>query len=182
MTEVVMYESDEAATYKKGLSGWVSRDGRFFGQDEHIARYAGSTHKKCDCGGVTSKHYIICEKCRAIKADERYQALESKDWGGEPLVIFGTDTYFFSDDIFYYLNDLKEGEPAPQLVICEPIIAPYIEDYGIDYLPEQWTIGDADPKLEILLAEVNNYIHENKPILSWQEGKFRTSVSLPETN
>lgn len=178
MTEqkTIMYESAEAATFKTGLEGWVSSDGRFWGKDEHIARFAGSTHKKCDCGNVISKSYTLCDVCRDVRSAERYMALEHKEWGGEPLVIYGSDTYFFNDEIYDYLNDF-EGEDAPQLMICEPIIAPYIEEYGIDQLPEDWQIEDADQELANLIANVNEYIGKKKPILSWYQGKFRTTVT-----
>lgn len=173
----IMYDSDEAATFKTDISGWVSSEGRFFGNNEHLARWSGSTHKKCNCGNVTEKHWTVCTHCRTARSDERYNALEFREWSGEPLSIFGCDTYFFRDEIYDYLNDLEKGAATPQLVICEPVFAPYIEDYGVDQLPDDFTIEDAHPKLAELIADVNKYVHENNPILSWCEGKFRTTVS-----
>lgn len=176
--KIVMYESDAAATFKEGLSGWVSNDGRFWGKDEHIARYAGCTHKLCECGNVMTKHYTKCEVCRSRLADERYNALEHKDWSGEPLVLYQTDTYFFDEgEVYDYLTDNPDTEA--QFMICDPIIAPYIEEYGIDQLPDDMTIDDVDPKLAAMIAEINKYVQENRPILSWFQGKYRTTVTLP---
>ena len=63
--KVIMFDSDEAAQYKTNLSGWVSRDNHFFGEDEHMARYVGCTHRKCeDCGEPTEKGWLVCDNCR----------------------------------------------------------------------------------------------------------------------
>ena len=43
---VIMYDSPEAASIKT-ITGWVSSAGRFWGDNEHMARYDGSTHMKC---------------------------------------------------------------------------------------------------------------------------------------
>lgn len=44
--KVVMYESTEAASIE-AVTGWVDPHGRFWGKDEHMARYCGSTHRHC---------------------------------------------------------------------------------------------------------------------------------------
>ena len=49
--KTILFTSDEAAKYTDGISGWVSRDGFFWGKDERAARYHGCTHVLCeDCG------------------------------------------------------------------------------------------------------------------------------------
>jgi len=45
--KIVPYDSAEAASIQT-VTGWVSRSGRFWGNDEHMARYDGCTHRKCD--------------------------------------------------------------------------------------------------------------------------------------
>lgn len=35
---VIMFDSPEAATYRTDIKGWVSRDGRYYGEDERGAR------------------------------------------------------------------------------------------------------------------------------------------------
>lgn len=64
--KVVMSDSTEAAQLVT-ITGWVSRTGIFYGNDERIARYAGCTHRPCeteDCGKPTEKTYIYCDDCR----------------------------------------------------------------------------------------------------------------------
>ena len=48
--EIILDTSDKAATYCTGLTGWVSRDGYYFGDNkdsENMAKYKGSTHRSC---------------------------------------------------------------------------------------------------------------------------------------
>lgn len=177
--KVVMYESDEAATFKEGISGWVSSNGRFWGKDEHMARYDGSTHKMCECGNVVSKSWIRCEVCRDKAAAEKYAAMPFKDHAGEPLVIFRDDRYFWSvDEVYDYMVDV--GTVDLQLVICEPQCAPGIdEDYAQDYLPEDMYLYDVAPELSKRIAELNDYIRKERPVLSWTGGRYRTSIEPP---
>ncbi|HAT6800607.1 TPA: hypothetical protein JAN03_00980 [Citrobacter freundii] len=44
--KIVMMDSDEAASIQT-VTGWVDRHGRFWGGDEHQARWCGATHRKC---------------------------------------------------------------------------------------------------------------------------------------
>lgn len=44
--KIVMMDSDEAASIQT-VTGWVDRQGRFWGGDEHQARWCGATHRKC---------------------------------------------------------------------------------------------------------------------------------------
>ncbi len=59
---------NEAATYHTNLTGWISRDGSYFGNSanaEQDARLHGCTHKFCDkCGTVHRKEYVVCAICR----------------------------------------------------------------------------------------------------------------------
>ena len=44
--KIVMMDSDKAASIQT-VTGWVDRQGRFWGKDEHQARWCGATHRKC---------------------------------------------------------------------------------------------------------------------------------------
>jgi len=44
MKEIIKYDSPDSAKYVKNIEGWVSKNGKFFGKDEHIARWDGCTH------------------------------------------------------------------------------------------------------------------------------------------
>ena len=42
--QIILPESPEAASVQT-VTGWVSRTGRYWGNDERMARYDGSTHR-----------------------------------------------------------------------------------------------------------------------------------------
>jgi hypothetical protein len=179
--KIVMYESNEAATFKTGISGWVSGDGRFFGNDEHLARYAGSTHRKCDCGGVMSRGWLKCEKCRAIIEKENFNKLPFVEWDGEAAVYSDEyDKYFFDksdlDDFLYDHENLEEGETIEiDLLICVPNEYNKLNDsYWEDILPED---GEIHGKLAKAIDELNKVIKELPPA-SWYPGKTRTKYTF----
>lgn len=180
MTEkTIMYESDEAAHFRDNISGWVSGRGRFCGDNEDLARYDGSTHRKCECGNVIERLWTKCPDCRKKAADEKYQAMPYQKWDNEPLVLRDLETYFFSDSELY--GHMSENElKTLDLIICEPNTAPVIDYYAEDVLPEDLYIDDVAPELANKIADLNQYILDNKPILSWSGGKYRTTVTLPE--
>ena len=79
MSKIVMYDSDEAATYRHNIGGWVDRHGVFCGKDEDLARYRGCTHRPCSkCGKPVPKSYTVCDECRRKAEIEKYEALERK--------------------------------------------------------------------------------------------------------
>lgn len=176
MTEekIIMYDSAEAATYKTDIKGWVSSDGRYYGDNEDIARYAGCTHKKCDCGNIHEKGRTKCNACIAKSQREKYNNLPFEEWDGlTPLVLFRDDQYFFDEDsIEEYCEENNVKFEDLMLVICEPNNYYQINsDYWEDILPEDDNI---DPKLEEKLKELNKFI-KTLPPASWGEGKLRTS-------
>jgi hypothetical protein len=174
--KVILYSSEEAAKIMT-VTGWVSSTGRFWGKDEHMARWEGSTHKTCDCGVITEKGYSKCEKCRLAASIGAYKKMPFKEWNYEtPLINYQDDKFFWNEeDIIEYLeeNDLKPEDL--NLVICEPNYFYKIDsDYWEDILPED---GDIPKELEELLKKVNEYCETAKPI-SWTEGKYRTEYKL----
>src|SRR5690554_954202 len=115
-----MYDSNEAAQIKT-VTGWVSRTGQFWGDNEDAARYSGCTHKPCrDCGVPVEKGWLICASCRSKSHREKWENMPFKDWGGEPLYCMASGEYYWSeDDIEYALDDGREVCDL-MLVICEP--------------------------------------------------------------
>lgn len=176
--EKIMYESDEAAK-RVTITGWVSSSGRFYADDEHLARWDGCTHLVCECGNEHSKNYTMCDSCRSKKDDERYAAMPFKEWEGEPLCLYHDDTYFFSEEALLDWADVHgiEDFSTIQLVICEPETAWELDpdDIYTDYLPEDQYTHDVAPKTAAAFEELNNVIREEKEILCWMPGKNRTT-------
>jgi len=61
-TDKVLYASDEAAQLVT-VTGWRSRTGRFYGSDEHLARWDGCTHQICECGAEMPRGFTKCNTC-----------------------------------------------------------------------------------------------------------------------
>lgn len=173
--KIIVYDTQEAATFKTGISGWVSSSGRFWGKDEHMARYDGCTHMKCECGNLMSRGWLKCESCRSKQSKENYLKLPYEEWDfKKPVVEWGGDEYFFDID---YLNDYMYDNEIEEidLLICEPI--------GYRQIDGETVTGDAhedwepSKELEDKIKEFNDYL-STLPPHSWGHGKIRTSYKL----
>jgi len=102
LNKIIFPESDEAATYVTKITGWVSREGFFYGKDEQAARWEGATHLHCEkCGAPTSKSWTICGKCREQRAHERYIKLPIVRWDkykDVPVYSLITNQYYWCRD------------------------------------------------------------------------------------
>ena len=94
----IMYASEEAAQ-QVTVTGWQSRNGRFYGSDEHLARWDGCTHLTCECSNEVEKSWTKCGDCRDKAGLERYLALPFQEWDElTPLTLYDNDTYFWSKE------------------------------------------------------------------------------------
>lgn len=179
MTVNIMYASDDAAQ-RVTVTGWRSRSGRFYGDDEHLARWDGCTHKVCACGAEMERIYTICRSCADKKRLEKYEAMPFKEWDGEtPLTLYDDDEFFWNeDDVLDYCERCDISLEDLRLVICEPNYAREIEpdDFYQDDLPEDQSISDVYPDLANAIEKVNELIRKKEKPLSWGGGRFRTSV------
>ena len=178
-TLVILPTSAEAATYRTDIKGWVSRTGRYFGEDERLARYDGSTHSVCGCGAPAEKFLIRCDACQATRDAAKWEALPLVEWDGEtPLCIYRGDMYFFdADQVHDYADEQGVKVSELRLALCKPIYAHKLEvEDWVDELPEH---GDAPEWLEAAVDAFNEVIgdHCNDP-LSWMPGEQR--VVLPD--
>lgn len=176
--KIRLYDDKDLVEFKS-VEGWVTYDGYFYGKDEHLARYAAMTHKKCDkCENLIEKN-SYCNFCREKWLSEGYKNMEFKEWDGlTPLVIYDSDTYFFNEgqvnDYFYeYYGEYGETESI-RLVICEPnYLREVEEDYWEEVIPQDWDLKDCDVEIAEKLKELNKIIRESRPC-SWREGKYKT--------
>lgn len=107
--KVIMRDSDEAATYRTGIEGWVSSNGRFYGKGEdaeRMARHDGSTHFKCECGGVAKKGWSKCDSCIRKGRVERYDKLPFAEYDGSPVFSWDGDEFFYSEEDIMYLQKM----------------------------------------------------------------------------
>lgn len=168
--QMVMNSSDEAAELKT-VTGWVSRTGHFYGNDERLARWDGCTHVPCNsCGTAVEKCYTMCGACKAAKELDRYAALPKVEWDGEtPLYSEVADEYFFDRQALE--DKLYDEDITPEslrLVICTPNYPRQIDyDHWCDELPED---GELPDDIADAVAALNEVI-EKSAALSWSPGK-----------
>lgn len=181
MTEqVILYESDEAASYRTDIKGWVSRTGMYYGDDsgsESAARYEGCTHHKCrDCDKLTERQWLICQSCVDLREEARYLAMPEAEWDGYAWLYSDClDRYFANpDDADDYIVNSLEGKTLAdlRLVICKPnFVRPLESDYCCDEIPED---GDLDDDVQKAMDDFNKAVHGI--ILSWSPGKTRLKI------
>ncbi|WP_211474808.1 hypothetical protein [Collimonas humicola] len=173
---IVLYSSPEAASIKT-VTGCVARTGAFWGDNEHMARYCGSTHKVCDCGAIVAQQ-SFCQKCARNRSLAKYAAMEQRPWDGDAML--------FSDATDEYFRDLSEAEDHAvnngmslaqlRLIICEPTFARQIDgtEHFCDDLPED---GELPAEIANAFDALNEAIRKCSTPLSWSPGDY--ALALP---
>lgn len=165
--EIILPDSDKAAKRKR-VTGWVSRNGHFWGEDERMARYDGSTHSKCDdCGCVIPKSQTLCFLCNKAYRRKVWEEAKRKPWDGSSVIYSETGDHYFPD-----LEDLQiwceEGGCSPEdlcLYLCEPNYAREIDDdFFCDELGEDDEIPD---DLRTAMDAFNAAVRAYEAPLSW---------------
>lgn len=174
---IILDTSDEAASIKT-VTGWVSRTGRFWGDDERMARYDGSTHKTCDCGQIVAQN-DYCRPCSDARQLAKFHAMERAPWNG-------TD-YLYSEAADGYFADMAEVEEYcaendltlvdMRLVICEPNDAREIDpnEHYTDDLAEDCEVPAA---IAAAFEVLNKVIREHGTALSWSPRKYALDLAL----
>lgn len=177
--KVVMYESPEAASLQT-VTGWVDATGRFWGKDEHMARYCGSTHRHCAKNPEHPIHATNgwCAVCHAESRAAKFAAMPKRVWAGEAITEYDGDQYFFDEEeLRDYLIEHEIDLTDLKLVFCTPNYPRQIDpdDYFCDDLPEDGEVNDD----QLLAAfELLNEMIRKSPPLSWSPGK--EAVELPK--
>ena len=107
----VRYEDN--AEQRTAIKGWCCKTcNRFWGDDQHMARYCCATDFPCKhCGGRTDKGRVRCDGCWQKEVCKRFEKLEAKPYDGSVVVTYDDDRYFFEEDeLLEWLADTIEGE------------------------------------------------------------------------
>ena len=179
-TQIILPCSPLAAT-RQTVTGWVSRDGFFYGDgdsNERTARYAGSTHSECrECGAVCSKNYTLCNSCKATTDAAAYAALPRAPWGGQMLYSEARDEYF--NEVGDAIDALDDGQTLADLwlVLCEPQKPPLLEeDFFADCLPEDGNWNNLPKELQDAADAFNIVASEVKPF-AWYPSKVALDLT-----
>lgn len=164
--KVVMYDSPEAASIQT-VTGWVSSNGHFWRDDEHMARYDGSTHKKCACGETIERIYSYCRACSREITNKKFLSLPVEKWDGDtPLCLHDSDKYFFNEDILDYLAGLPDDEEV-HICKCRPgYLGIVSEDNWADDLPED---GELPAAVAGAVDALNEVIKAAGPVCWWED-------------
>jgi hypothetical protein len=179
--EVIQYEQ---AAEVKDVRGWVCKTcRRFWGIEEHMARYCCCTERPCEtsgCSGRVEKGYVHCGPCRDANDKAAWLKLIEVPWDGEALLFEEAGNKYFRDvdDIEAYLEAHSGMKLSDlHLVICEREEAPSfdVDEFLCDYLPEDTTCDDAEEINKI----VNDWLEANAPE-SWLPGSKRPTLESIE--
>jgi len=180
--KIIKKDSDEAATYRTNISGWVDSHGYFYGEDEEAARRAGSTHSECsNCFVIIEKSDTLCDDCKERSEIERYNKREKVEWYRDDVLYSDKyNVYFFSiRDIITYANDsVSEFDLYSlddlRLILCEKVFLRNIEiDLWWGELDEDVS-DDVIPILQDALDDFNTDLNEIDTKL-WEPGAYRVS-------
>ena len=178
--QVIMEDSPEAASIQT-VTGWVSRAGRFWGNDERTARYDGSTHKRCECGSVIEQR-SYCRTCHDRKEIERWDAMPEVEWDGVSMLYSQSADQYFRDE--QELSDYCADSDEPctpddlRLIICTPN---YLREVDLcethsDDMPEDGDESCFAPEVQEALCALNKAIRESRTpdkAVSWSPGKTK---------
>lgn len=182
--KIVLATDPEAARFVTGISGWVDRGGRFWGDDERMARWCGSTHTQCECGNIYRRD-SWCMPCHERKSIMRYTDMPRKRWDGTGMLYSDAADEWFSEweEVMEYCENHECTIESLRLIICEPVYAREIQDdYWEEELPEDMGLSDCDEELARLVDQVNEYIRRKEVVLSWQPGEYAVELKEVETD
>ena len=174
--KIILKSSDESAKFVTDISGWADKDGRFYGDNEDLARYSGCTHVECEaCGTIRAKN-SYCMPCHQLKTDKRFEELEKKEWDGEiPLCIHDSEEYFFDGQSLHdYIEDRDILVSDLKLRLCKPVPMPTLdEDYLLDGLHED---AELPAEVDAAVIALNKAIMESVPIC-WEPDKYAAIIN-----
>lgn len=179
---------EDAAEHKTvSLTGfWCRTCGRFWDNDEHMARYCCATDFPCECGARIDGHRARCEACRQKHADEVYAKAEPRPWDGKCMLFSDVTDRFYAtpDEFFSSAGSEYPGDEFPKdfhrkmRVYLTEEHRPHhfsLMDWLEDYLPEDALSGNY--ALAPVEKCVNDFIEAGRP-WSWWQGKYAWDGSV----
>jgi len=181
--EIRMYDDPNLVEYRTNLEGWTGQDGLYHEkgvEGERRARYANSTHTKCECGAVIQKTRSKCKSCVAQSSHENFLKLEEVEWDGKSMMCLRYDNQFFSEmeEVLEYCEDNDIDIKDLELMHCEKQV--HISEINIDELNEEYctedeSLSDFHPEIAKKAEELNRLISETEPRL-WLSTNKRIKI------
>lgn len=185
-TDAVILPESESAARLTTVTGWVSRNGEFCGDNEAMARRFGATHFPCNggCGALVppTEYRRLCRACRDRSDSEQYAAAER--------AVPGPGVMLYSDVFDCYYNDVEDlmercadngDDPAKlRVYICEPHYArecPLDAEFFDDLLPEE---GELPDEIQEAIDAFNAAVKACDTPLSWTPTKVAAILPARE--
>ena len=178
--KIIMAESAEAASIQT-VTSWISSDGRLWGKDERMARYAGSTHRQCE---NNPDHPPVanndsCRQCRKARKEQQWQDMPKEAYTpvAFPLHLYDTDQYFFNaEDLVDWLEEKNIKPEDVHLTKCKPSYPDQInpDEHFCDILPED---GEVPEDVREAFEKLNEVLKKSEPF-SWFPDE-KQGVTLP---
>ena len=178
--EIRLYSDPNLVEYRTDLEGWTGPDRLYYGkgkEGEERARYANSTHKKCQCGNLMEKYRMVCESCSSKNRKETFLKLEEIEWDGQSMMCERNGDMFFSDmqEVFEYCEENEIEIEDLELMHCEKSVR--ISEVNIDELNEEYITEDGNgvsewhPEIAAKVRELNELIRNTEPKIWFQTNK-----------
>jgi hypothetical protein len=178
---VILPEDPAAAEYRNNISGWVSRNRHYFGEEEDLARYDGATHRKCKTCAVIIPKNSYCRACSFAREEIKFNAMPVKPYDGESMLYSVLHNEYFSslDDATEYADNEDIPVGNLMLVICEKEYGRTIDPEDFFDLPDDVdSLRDVAPVLAGLIDAVNAHIESGAECLAWVPGDFAVEMAL----
>lgn len=179
MSKKIILMSDKEAASIKTVTGWVGGDGRFYGDDEEMARWAGATHKQCQNQNhpphKKNGYCIECHKEQEIRRFNSFPLVVYKDG-----FIYCHDNDRFYSDADYLLDSIEHGGLGenPMLSTCSPVAMHPLEiEHWEDVLPEDCGIESLPIEIADAIEALNEAIEKHGQSVSFMPNNDRIDIN-----
>jgi|GEM_PF-5724329 len=185
--ENIKYE-DVKLEFRNDISGWVDANGKFWGKDDHIARWSNCTLIKCNCEGCESyvlKGRLKCSDCANKISHKKWEKSEKREASVQ-------DEMYYSDLLDIYFHEWEEIEVhctengveigAARIYHCKRANAPSIDigDIYCDITPEEFDPEDMINDEIQDLANKLNLAMASHPVNCFYPSKVAVESSPPQ--
>jgi hypothetical protein len=176
-----------AVKYRTDIKGWVGPDGRYYGDDERLARWANCDLVTCSmdgCVNSVNKTYTVCDACLEKSDIDKWKVAEKR----KPMP---EDRYFYSDYLDKYYGDLEEAQDEAEevgvsiadlrLYHCQRARSPEIDlhDLVADLTPDGMEPWELLTDEIILAAENLNRLLAEHKFDSFSPTKIAVDLGAP---
>ena len=182
----------EESAHEVTVTGWACRQcGRWYGNNQHMARWCCAKTIPCECGGRIVVSWVVCKDCRDRKEAEmeqsRYAAAEKlTNWDGPIFVEGVASNEGFFENVEEYLDLLAldpELEISDYVWVCDSVpmnllSASEIAERACEELFEDAV--DGVKGLKDLQSALDRFLDVNNGLVGWSPN-YKKCLILSES-